>query len=102
MFRLYFSNIQDELDRRERPVGKEEESMRDKFEGSHVLLTNSLKVENDRENYLVFESDQLQVLSCLPTYTDNMENVTQHVENSHYRQEGMTLKLRSIKIKTKQ
>ncbi len=31
-------------------------------------------------------------LSCLPPNTDNMENVTQHEENSHYGQEGMTLK----------
>ncbi len=52
MFRFFFSNRQDELEREERPEGKKEESMRDQFEGSHMLLINSLKVEKDRENCL--------------------------------------------------
>lgn len=49
---LDFISATDKLEREERSAGKEKDSTRDKFEGSHMLLINSLKVEKYRENCL--------------------------------------------------
>lgn len=98
MFRFYFSNRRAELKREERPGGKKAwETKKEEFEGSHMLLINSLKVEKDGENYLL-RSLRVTNTVCwvvFPPNTDTMEKVIRHVEKSLYGQEGVTLKTKT-------